>query len=193
MLFIGDVHGKTAAYQKIVERAPYSIQVGDFGFHEEWAWLKSNISAEHHKVVCGNHDVPPPENDTPHCLGDFGAVTHGDLSFFFVRGAASIDKNQRVEGVSWFAGEQLNYLDLSHAITSYEKARPNIMVSHEAPAYLKIMLCGQATDQTSIALDQMWAIHKPQVWIHGHHHQSCRYKIAGTQFISLAELEVFSF
>ena len=191
MLFIGDVHGKTDAYQKIVERAPYSIQVGDFGFHKEWAWLKKNVNAEHHKVVCGNHDLPPSENDAPHCLGNFGSIIHGGLPLFFVRGAHSIDASYRTEGVSWFADEQLNHLDLLDAIAEYERVRPDIVVTHEAPAYLKMMLCGQAYDQTSIALDQMWGVHRPRLWIHGHHHKSARYELLGTQFISLAELEVF--
>lgn len=191
MLFIGDVHGYIDKYYKIVRKADYSVQVGDFGFYRQWEWLKNNISAEHHKVVCGNHDLPPSENNAPHCLGDYGHVTHGDLPFFFVRGALSIDASHRTEGVDWFADEQLNYLDLSDAIAEYERVRPDVVVTHEAPAYLKIMLCGQAYDQTSIALDQMWNIHKPKVWIHGHHHKSARYKLLNTQFISLGELEVF--
>jgi len=115
----------------------------------------------------------------------------GGTSFFFIRGAHSIDSSYRVEGVSWWREEQLNQIDLANAIDEFERTKPAIVVSHEAPAYLKRILCGEANDRTSQALDLMFVIHQPRLWIHGHHHKSQRMTILGTHFVSLAELEVF--
>lgn len=190
--FIGDVHGKVDRYEKIARKAPHTVQVGDFGFHKEWAWLdKSGLDPALHKVLCGNHDVPPPLNTSKFSLGNYGMASVGGTNFFFIRGAHSIDSSYRVEGVSWWREEQLNQIDLANAIDEFERIKPDVVVSHEAPAYLKRMLCGEANDRTSQALDQMWVAHRPKVWVHGHHHKSQRMTILGTHFVSLAELEVF--
>lgn len=190
--FIGDVHGKVDRYEKIARKADFSVQVGDFGFYKAWNWLaSSNLDPARHKVLRGNHDVPPSEFPSPYCLGDYGTITLNGIELFFLRGAHSIDQQYRTEGVDWWREEQLNHLGQASAFAAYEKARPSIMVTHECPAYLKLMLCGQAYDSTSQLLDQMWGLHKPQVWIHGHHHVSRRTTLLDTTFVSLGELEVF--
>lgn len=190
--FIGDVHGKVDSYAKIVRKAEYSVQVGDFGFHKQWRWLASSgLNPSNHKVLRGNHDVPPSVFPSAYCLGDYGSFTLGGISFFAVRGAHSIDQQYRTEGLDWWREEQLNYIGQASAFAAYEKARPSIVVTHECPAYLKMMLCGQAYDATSQLLDQMWELHRPSVWIHGHHHKSQRLTLLDTTFVSLAELEVF--
>ncbi len=189
---IGDVHGRVDRYDRIARKADFTLQVGDFGFHKEWDWLeRSGLDAKRHKIICGNHDVPPAESGSPYALGDFGNYILGGVKFFYMRGAHSIDWRSRIEGVSWWRTEQLSYVDMSAAFDLYAKTKPSVVVTHECPAYLKMILCGEAADATSICLDQMWASHKPAVWIHGHHHKSQRLTLLDTEFVSLGELEVF--
>jgi predicted phosphodiesterase len=42
---------------------------------------------------------------------------------------------------------------------------------------------------TSSLAQQMYTIHKPDLWIFGHHHKSFDETIGGTRFICLNELE----
>jgi UDP-2,3-diacylglucosamine pyrophosphatase LpxH len=42
--------------------------------------------------------------------------------------------------------------------------------------------------KTRQALDRMFEIHKPKLWIHGHHHMNLMRDIEGTRFVCLDEL-----
>lgn len=173
---IGDVHGKISGYLDIVRGAEYSIQLGDFGFRDKWNWLNSSgLSPDKHKILGGNHEHYPSYFESKYSLGNFGVLTHGGISFFYLRGAKSIDKYNRVEGVDWFQEEEIDYRVMSWALDVYAMERPSIVITHDCPLSIKRQLIGgTCRDATSYLLQSMLDIHKPDAWYFGHHHRSWR-------------------
>ena len=99
---IGDVHaqfnlddlmaGKPTPYLGGIADAQYSVQIGDMGDEETYARLVAEVDAERHRFFPGNHEHY--DNLPPHSLGDYGTCNLGGVDFFFVRGAASADREK---------------------------------------------------------------------------------------------------
>lgn len=197
--FIGDVHGKWSRYSKLIEEVPRSIQVGDFGVGFR-SRIKSgcteppqeSMSKGDHKFIRGNHDNP--EYCRGHaCWIPDGAVLDGKI--FCVGGAYSIDKHYRTEGIDWWPDEELSYKELCEMLDIYEKVRPQVVVSHEAPECMVNKMCSvggfrklDIPSPTRKVFDNMLEIHRPELWIHGHWHVDYHTIVAGTEFIGLGEL-----
>lgn len=185
-LVIGDVHGDVNEYWKMVSASKYnSIQVGDFGFKKEHEWHLKNVDSSKHKINFGNHD------DTsflskPHSLGNHSF--HNGI--FTIRGAESIDKNLRVEGLDWWRDEEMTYKEFQGVIDAYKMSKPNIVVSHDCPQIVRDLVFNiEDSSRTSKVLDLLLEIHKPTKWIFGHHHKSVIEVYNGTEFKCLNELE----
>lgn len=189
---IGDVHGKVDEYLSIIKDCQYSIQLGDFGFRDEWLRLKNEVDSEHHKIIPGNHDAYNTLESVSHFLGHFGQYTLGGIEFFFIRGAYSIDSKQRLVDIDIFPNEQLSYRQFNDCIFLYEKVRPEIVLSHDIPREVASELFRPMfihKNRTSDALQQMFEIHRPRLWFFGHHHISMTKNVSGTIFRCLSELE----
>lgn len=182
---IGDVHGKLVDYYKIVSTGKKTLCVGDFGFKKHWDWHLQHIDSDDHRILMGNHDYLPYVYKKP-SLGDFGVFE----DFFVVRGAKSIDRHVRTDGINWFREEELTYEYAIRGFDLYEKVKPEIVVTHDCPHSIRHTLFG-ITDKsdTSNMLEAMFQIHKPKIWVFGHHHRSKDINIKGTRFICLSELE----
>lgn len=202
VLVIGDVHGFTKTYQKLIKILPpglRSIQVGDMGIGFKGAGLHQ--MGPEHSWFRGNHDNPEKCRATYNYRGDYGydAAT----GIFHVAGAWSIDRASRVAGETWWADEELSYTELSNIIAWYEQVKPRFVLSHEAPTkagatllyYAMIaqkgnagywhekLKCGQS--RTAEALQQMLEIHQPKEWIFGHYHFDKEFHTPGfnTKFV----------
>jgi hypothetical protein len=118
-------------------------------------------------------------------LGDFGVYNN----IFVVRGAYSIDKVYRTEGIDWFPQEELPYNHALRCFDVYSATKPKIVISHDAPHYIRHTLFG-ITDKsdTSNLLQALFDEHQPELWIFGHHHKDRDANILGTRFICLPEL-----
>lgn len=188
ILIIGDVHGKLIEYENIIKSTELSsIQVGDFGFGEHHRWHLSNIDSEKHKINFGNHD-------NYDFLG--GKHSLGDYSFQFknklmtIRGADSIDKNWRTEGVSWWRNEEIDYYLLQGIIDIYYERKPEVIISHDCPQSIREKLFGISDcSRTSAALQTMFELHQPKLWVFGHYHKSVSTIENHTVFQCLKELE----
>lgn len=184
MLIIGDVHGKVLEYQEKVSKYPESICVGDFGFKKQHTWHINNMSPSH-KINLGNHDDPAYVN-APHSCGNFSFRD----GIFTVRGADSIDKHLRTEGIDWFPNEELTYAEMQEAVDAYIAIRPSVVVTHDCPQSIRRLMFGiYDSSLTSQGLEIMLQKHQPDVWIFGHHHVSMNELVGKTSFICLAELE----
>jgi predicted phosphodiesterase len=195
LLIIGDVHGHLNRYYKTIQvsKPDLSIQVGDFGFQKEHVWHQKNLDSAKHKINFGNHDYYPML-DAPYSLGNH----HVDVqnSIFSIRGAFSIDKAYRQEGLDWFREEELNMAEGDAALTAYKEQRPRIVVSHDGPYevvdrwFIKNhpnwLIGGEYTRKL---LQAMFEAHQPEQWFFGHHHESIAESISGTAFRCLNELE----
>lgn len=208
---IGDVHGQRTKYLKLVEQANeqdlYTLQVGDLGFAYEYNRLLDDDKFDRsmNKMFMGNHDCYTMQGDLERagfCLGDYGAKTLNGVSFFFVRGAFSIDAKFRSIGVDWFPEEELPQSRFQEVIDAYLACKPDIMVTHDCPdsvghdGVLKRDYVLEEfgfepstfTTNTQVLLQQLFNLHKPKQWFFGHYHQNWTEEVNGTTFRCLAEL-----
>lgn len=189
MLIIGDVHGKVHDFEKLVCNQISSVQLGDFGFKKSHDWFMENMDLENNKILFGNHDFYPYLYEK-YSLFDYDF--NSSKNMFFVRGANSIDKQLRTEGLDWFSNEEISYSKFQEIIEDYESKKPRIVISHDCPQVVRQSLFGiNEKSTTSNGLQAMFEIHQPDLWIFGHHHKSKNVKIETTNFRCLAELEVF--
>lgn len=196
LTIIGDVHGKVHEYKKIIDKCKFSICVGDFGFEPEWGWLAKSVNCVQHKILMGNHDYYPVLNT--HLASVAGSLVRGHFSddVFCVRGAESIDKHLRIEGLDWFPNEELTYQEGLELFDYYVESKPKIVISHDCPqsALEKMFKMGWSygKSQTRTMLEMMFQEHQPELWVFGHHHHSVEMNILGTRFVCLDELETLT-
>lgn len=199
MRFIGDVHARFGEYLYLTDDVEESIQVGDFGvgfvpydFFEHVVF--KNVSTKH-KFIRGNHDDPTYLGDIQqyHILNSHFIEdgTYED-DMFFCGGAHSIDKHLRTEWINWWRREELAWDEADRAIEKYENNKPSIMITHDCPFDIMLELFNYSRtfpNSTQTMLQEMWNIHKPKLWVFGHHHASRDVVIDGCRCVCLAELE----
>ena len=195
---IGDTHGNInsggRSYFGLIAKAEYSVQIGDMGFphpeapdfHEKLA----SVDKTHHVIVLGNHDDYNVR--AANALGDFG--THSfpleddkKFEFFYIRGAYSPDKARRLVNISWWEEEQLNTKQSWDAIKLWQEVKPKIVITHDCPVEILYMFYGGdcMIDYTNRILQNCFEIHRPELWIFGHHHRNWKYVYKDTTFICL--------
>lgn len=212
---IGDVHGQVDSdnlftpgakpYLEIVASASYSIQIGDMGDGETYDQLTQHVDARRHRFIPGNHDHY--DRLPPHSLGDFGTASLGGVDFFFVRGAASNDRDKLVRlgrelGTKlWFEQEELTDDQMSAAERDYLLAQPRVVLSHEAPTHISQFSWRHASQarpsnpgaifrqsRTTAFLARLFEQHQPRIWVFGHHHRDWSYREGKTLFVCVGEL-----
>lgn len=207
--FIGDVHGNWKKYKKIVKESPnkVSLQLGDFGvgFLKPYTDIVvggnppyDTMASGSHLWLRGNHDNPAFAYRHPFWVedGTYAKLKSSEGVVWVVGGAQSIDKQWRAEGYTWWEDEELSYGRLSDLLSVYEQAKPDIVATHEAPQGITDHVIAHINNysrsypsRTSMALQAMFEIHKPAIWLHGHHHVSYRRVVLGTEFIGVGEHE----
>jgi len=212
---IGDVHGQidrdnlftrdAQPYFEIIADAAYSIQIGDMGDEETYAGLVTQVDVGRHRFFPGNHDHY--DRLPPHSLGDFGEVSWGGVDFFFVRGAASLDRDKLIRlgrdlgKTLWFEQEELTDEQMCTAEQEYLRTRPGIVLSHDAPtdiargAWQHARRLGPPipdavfrSSRTNAFLTRLLEQHSPRLWLFGHHHRDWSYRDGGTLFVCVGEL-----
>jgi predicted phosphodiesterase len=200
VVFLGDIHGEFSRIARTLHRYPGDIvvQVGDMGlgmpyfkrYRRMWVPDPNRKDPEEFdprfRFIRGNHDDPAACRKYPNYLGDFGVDPATGI--FVLSGGESIDRAERIEGRDWWADEQLSYAELEKAIDSYRLARPRVVVSHECPDSVMRLLHSHhlQPSRTSQALEAMLRIHRPDLWVFGHHHKTWEKKLEGTFFVCMA-------
>ena len=189
VLLIGDVHGNVDAYWKILQqnKCDFSLQAGDFGFQKHHDWHLSNIDNAKHLIIFGNHDYWPYINEKHSC----GYFTHiPNQNIMTIAGAYSIDQHHRILGRDYFKEEEMSFRMQNELIDYYTLVKPSIIVSHECPQSVRYNCFGiEQSSNTSRLLDALFHIHKPKLWIFGHHHKSLNTVLYDVNFICLNSLE----
>ena len=214
---VGDVHGQITpddvmspgarTYLELIEGASESVQIGDMGDGETYQQLQASVDPRRHRFFPGNHDhydcLPS------HCLGDFGSHTLGGVDFFFIRGAASTDRDKLLRlgrelgKALWFAEEELTDAQMQEAEQAYLAGRPAIVLSHDAPTEMARFAWNVARQRrrssleakfypsrTSEFLARLWNQHAPRLWVFGHHHHECQCVTDKTLFVCVGELSM---
>lgn len=194
---IGDVHGKYKRYHEIIrekDRHPYTIQLGDFGFKYD---TLNNVDHTKHIILGGNHDNYDICHKYPHFLSDYGyMVDFNGIDFFYYRGAYSIDRDSRTIGIDWWKQEQIDIEGFMKARELYRLKKPDIVLTHDCPEFLVRDYIGPEgiiyQNITNWALGELYNIHQPRLWIHGHYHTSKTTTYGNTKFVCLDELEIYT-
>lgn len=215
---IGDVHGQVddenlmtrgaPTYSQLITAVPYSIQIGDMGDGDTYDFLKAHVDLARHRFFPGNHDHY--DQLPPHTLGDFGGVNWGGVDLFFVRGAASTDREKLLRvgrdlgRTLWFAEEELTDAQMFHVEQQFLAARPRIMLSHDAPTSIARFAWQHARrlgppnpgnvfqpSRTNQFLSRLLEQHAPELWLFGHHHRDCQTHEGETLFVCVGELSYY--
>ena len=142
-----------------------------------------------HSLFGGNHDNYDVIGDCPNNLGDYGEVTLGGVTLFYVRGAWSIDHAMRIQGRDWWPEEELSYRQCQEVLGMYQELKPELIITHECPAEVtEAMGFNLIRTRTGELLQQMFDQHKPREWFFGHYHIDWKQTVKGTQFQCLPEL-----
>jgi hypothetical protein len=93
-------------------------------------------------------------------------------SHLFFGGAESIDKEMRVEGVSWYPEETPSAGEFQQFFDSMVAAAPEIVITHDAPLCVELDRPGRDTQPTPRNLQNALkhSEHVPARWYFGHHH-----------------------
>ena len=195
MKICGDCHGLIDFYKEKIEHLEgegiHSILLGELGFKKQHDWFIKSGLAKNNKILFGNHDYWP-YLDNEYSLGRYKSLP--EYNMFAIAGAFSIDKQWRLEGRDWWKEEEAT-LDEEHKIQmAYEQAKPDIVISHDAPSSIIIPLFNYGYlfpdgQRTNNLLQRLLNIHRPKVWIFAHHHKTKDQTIDGTRFICLDELQ----
>ena len=192
---IGDVHGKYDKYHKILSRKeenPYTIQLGDFGFNYD---TLRNVDSTRHMILPGNHDNYDKCYNYSHFLGNYGYTKSNNVEFFYYRGAYSIDKQYRTIGIDYWSNEENNVETFMEARELYRNIKPDIVLTHDCPDFMVPRYIGPHARRyeniTGWALGELYKIHQPKLFIHGHYHVSKTTIYGDTKFICLDELETY--
>lgn len=182
---IGDIHGDFDTYSNIVNQNDFTIQVGDLGF--DYSPL-DKLDLTNHRVLLGNHDNY--KNRPKHDLGEYGISELNGIKFFFVRGAWSIDFHYRTLGIDLFPNEELSVSQLNDCIDLYEQTKPDFVITHDCPSLLQNVIVSSRFKTkyrpvTQQALNTMYQLHQPKLWVFGHWHQSQDALFGSTRFICL--------
>ena len=192
---LADVHGKYKRMHEIIrekDRHEYIVALGDVGFCYK---TLDNVDSNKFKIISGNHDNMDKIIHVPHYLGDYGFTTLNGISFFFYRGAYSIDRQYRTIGIDYWANEENNIDTFMKARELYREIKPDIFLAHDCPDFMVPQYIGPYARRyeniTGWALGELYKIHQPKVFIHGHYHVSKTTIYGDTKFICLNELETY--
>jgi len=206
-IILGDTHGDFLWTLKVLDHAKALkidtiFQVGDWGFiwpgcdQSEGLALALRARKQRMYFIDGNHDVHPvlrTKTDWPAELvymrrgtrhafinDDGRVVTVGALG-----GAASIDKNSRIEGQSWWPEEEI--LD-SEIVTG----QVDILLTHDAPerprnlSDIQLPMNIVYRCQGSISkVQECVRRSNPRILYHGHYHWPYKSSFEGTEVIGL--------
>lgn len=193
---LADVHGKYRRMHEIIrekDRHEYIVQLGDLGFSYD---TLDNVDPNKFKIVGGNHDNMDKIIHIPHYLGDYGYTELNGISFFFYRGAYSIDRQYRTVGIDWWENEQVSIDQFMKARELYREVKPRLVITHDCPQNIAAQMLNPGDrvyeNMTGWALQELLNIHEPEYWFFGHWHDSRNIKYGNTNFMCLDELETYT-
>lgn len=170
-IFLGDTHGNINRCRSVAESNPFDVivQIGDLGC----GFVPNEVITDlpvNFMFFVGNHDNRNVANTLWNCIGDFGAYEN---KFFFVSGADSIDKNMRVEGVSWWRNEELNTMQGMDCFDAWVNSNLDVLVTHDIPqSFAEQYQNIHDKSFTRTLLQKMIEARKPKLLVSGHHHCS---------------------
>lgn len=213
ILLAGDIHGNSEWCRTIVSNARANdcrlvIQLGDFGFWshkmtgvlfldrveqlladsgiELW-WVDGNH--ENHQLLRDFYGPTPsaicPIRDHISYLPRGYRFDLDGLTFLCLGGAASIDRDYRVDGESWWREELIDDIDVHVAC---RLGHADVMLTHDCP--IDVSLVDLRDDAATITnrtrLQQVVDAVSPRYLFHGHYHMRHTTQLGSTTVIGLS-------
>lgn len=201
---LGDVHGNVGWIRMLARALPYLapdvttiLQLGDWWMppgEVDEALVETGITRIY--VTNGNHD--PWGEITPLLTKHPGAAVRvsklvwllprparlsiGGRSVLSLGGASSVDRESRVEGLTWWQDEEITDEDVAAAISG---GPADLMLTHESPADTPVRAVReilrknpqrfpkaalQASAASRARVSEVWDAVRPELLVHGHMH-----------------------
>jgi hypothetical protein len=215
VLYVGDIHGKIDAVARLDDLAirlevGTVVQVGDFGafwpggqcpiYHFFMKRARDKRSGPRWIITPGNHDnwdrfdlVAAEQQNEPLVEMAPGLMyarrgaryNIGGRTHVMFGGATSTDKHRRTEGMDWWAREEPTHREFTAFFDAMIESKPDVVVTHEAPARVPLERHGRDTNYIVRNLDAALdgCGHEPGLWFFGHHHLKESWQIGGTEFV----------
>ena len=205
--------------QKMLSRNDILIVAGDFGV--PWTFGEDNTD----KYILGWYESKPfttlfvdGNHDNEDALREYeivtflgakchklrenvfhvmrGEVLHvGEHKILCMGGAKSVDREQRIQHVSWWPGEEASFQEWQHFYDSLKSEKPDVIVSHDAPGsivtdmiarYAGIRLLSTTSENFDMILDDIFENGScVKDWFFGHHHVDKDSEIGGIMYHAL--------
>lgn len=184
MIVLSDVHCDWDRVVRVCNLYPNDIvlQLGDLGIGFLRTEFVLNNTPKNFRFFVGNHDNRTLANTMPACLGDFGEFEN----IFFVSGAYSIDRLQRLEGKDWWPDEELSHGQATACLDAWLVSDKDIIVSHDTTqSFVERFMLIYDRSITRSLLQSMIEVRKPKMVIFGHHHRRYEIDCDGIQYRGL--------
>ena len=202
--------------QENLSRNDYLIQLGDLGLlwkrDKTFEYLLDFYSSRKYTLLWieGNHDNADMLKEYPEEVWNKGKIHRiadniihlmrgqvfeiNGCRFFTLGGAKSIDKEQRIEGISWWKEEELNYQEQEEALTNLDKYHYHIdyVLTHAAPKSLLQPMFHYNTlldSTTERFLDEIYFRLDFKHWYFGHYHEDKDYAKFSCLYNRIVKLE----
>jgi predicted phosphodiesterase len=201
ILVLGDVHACWFDLNQVIAKAfnkhpniTHIIQVGDWGYAfpgvkpftiNEAAYIYADQDPNYRRAkqtpfywLDGNHENFDQLDEDKGAwqsgmtyMPRGSVATLGDKRAMFFGGAASIDKQYRIEHISWWPQETMSESQIKHALS--QPGPIDIMFSHDYPLACKYSQSykGEFGRREREALEIIRQHFKPRFAIFGHHHE----------------------
>ncbi len=228
VLLVGDTHGSRKAIATAFSVATelscdLIFQLGDFGFdprsrsgNSYLTWVNDVIKSQGVPFywLAGNHEdwndldyifaTYLTDDDGFHLYGNMRLAprsnvwTWDGIVFANMSGAFSIDKDQRIENISWFPQELPTHQDidfLQERMGIKGLSEIDVLLSHDAPVNLyahkglhKMVFRHPDAEMAQTVMSRAVNELKPHVLIHGHWHMYYTYYHHNTLCVGLNEM-----
>jgi Icc-related predicted phosphoesterase len=209
--FLRKLHTYREEHEVFYEKDEYDIvlQVGDFGFWPKLQgqirtgasggkrlWDQYGINNQNIKIYwCeGNHEDLPTlfEAGIKEHMQNIYWMKRGSVltlpdgrNVMFIGGAKSIDKQYRIEGVSWFPEEIITNED----IENLPDVKIDIMITHTAPMeFSTVTRDNHLPDPSRYMLSEVLKKYRPDLWFFGHFHKYYQGHYSNTNWYGLADI-----
>lgn len=158
----------TEQYKKFWKNEPYTVLFCD-GNHENFDMLNS------YEVSNWNGGKVHKIDDNVIHLMRGQIYDINDKKFFVFGGGTSIDKESRIEGLSWWPEEIANYKEIDEALSNLDKHNNQVdyIITHAAPKTLvktRMFPGSRLRCPVEDFLDEVYVRTKFKQWFCGHYH-----------------------
>jgi predicted phosphohydrolase len=187
---LGDSHANINWCVRVANDNPDKtiLQLGDLGAgFVPTQFLIDTLPSNFH-FFAGNHDSRTEAVKIPNYIGDYGEWN----GIFYVSGAYSYDRNQRMCGINLWEDEELTHQQANDCLTQWEKSKVDILISHDAPVgVIEAYYLIYDHSHTRKLLQEMINVRKPKAVIYGHHHKKKRLYHDDVKYVALKIDEVY--